>query len=278
MSVGMRCLVNSLILSVSADSSHANFPITNVEDGHPLSVWKANGADTATITCEVSGGADAFGVAGTNADSAAVTISDLNEVYFGEYEMSGGGTADSYFGEYEMSGGGTADSYFVTMEENVEIIILASGGSKVIAGTFTKIPFPIEIKIKLAVGTGTVIEAGQVEVGSSKYVSKNPKAGGLDESGESYSLKKILSSGARWTLKRHNVRIFSGQVQVLREDDFYIFMNDIAREIDIEPRFWWVTNLSGTNWLIFAELYDWPSGSHLYLHDSVIYFSLIEVL
>jgi len=384
---GLKCIVNSKLLSVTADSEDTNYPIENITDGHPASPWKADNTYKARLIAYVSEGAQAIGIGGTNAESVLMYIRDPNEVYFGEEEMmalsgsaspssspsegtpstspsgtpiegtpsnspSGSPSAGSPSGSPSSSpSGGTPSnspsegtpssspsegtpssspssspsggqspssspsegtpsvsptegtpsgspsnspsagtpitgedsyfldgSYFIRNDTQLSPEIYVSGEDNCIVGELgTTLTTSAQIIINLYTSTSSILKAGHLDIGDLVEVGMNPKQG-LIRTGKDFSVSHQLSSGARWTLKLNNVRIFRGACQVNIHNQFYAFMDDIARTIGPEPRFWWVTDLPGSKWMVFAHIENWPVGSYDADNYGTVNFELVEDL
>lgn len=74
------------VTSISASSSDANFPVTNLRDNFTTNLWKAASGTTATITLLVSKGS-AIELLNTNATSVVVSAGS-GETYEDETDWS----------------------------------------------------------------------------------------------------------------------------------------------------------------------------------------------
>ena len=90
----MRHIADDNIVSITADSEDANFLIEMVSDSHPKRIWKTDdNISKAKVTIGVVGGVSDILVAGTNAASASVSVSDPNEMSWGDSDLWGGATS-----------------------------------------------------------------------------------------------------------------------------------------------------------------------------------------
>lgn len=102
---------------------------------------------------------------------------------------------------------------------------------------------------------------------------------GISEGIKDFSIVKELNNGSIYAKRRNIVKTFSGKVLVERDNDFYTFMRDIIQLNGPVPLIWWVSsNLTNSEWVVFARYDSTPSGSHAYYQHSEINFSIDEVV
>ena len=224
------------ITSITASSEDASYLKENVEDDFRTNLWKSTSSSLATLTLSVSSGAQAIGIAYTNAPTVRVLVS--------------GGVHDSTY---------TMDTYHPNLFVNYGTVATAHTVTLAFADPGTTVPYCGIIRC------------------SNIHEFKNPRYG-LNEGMTDYSVKKRTNNGALYYLQRNIVRTFSGSIDVNRDTEFWVFMHQIAMSRGSAPMFWQITDINKTDWGVFAELNDMPSGSHDNPEDSTISFSLTEAI
>lgn len=121
------------------------------------------------------------------------------------------------------------------------------------------------------------VHAGVVRAGTTVEFS-DPEYG-LQEGLRDFSIIKELNNGAIYVRKRNVVKTYSGKIIVERDRKFYEFMREIIQLNGPMPIFWWVsTNLTNTDWIVFAKPEGLPTGNHAYFSHSEIDFNIQEVV
>jgi hypothetical protein len=254
----LKVIAVNKISSITVDSENANFPIENVLDEHPKRQFKSDGDYQATITCVVAAGTSGIGIFGTNARGSNITITDPNSI--------------DWFSESAWDD----ESEWAYSEPQAVIEIAQSGDSYALWGDFDYINSPMNVEIILTTTLGGTLEVGVLRIGEAVEF-KNPKYG-LQEGLVDYSIIAENSNGSTYYKQRDIVRTFSGQIFETRDDDFYNFMADIARDYGKTPKAWRMTDDDSMNWVVFARFQEMPTGSHDAPDYSNINFQLIEVL
>ena len=250
----MKVIYPEKILSVVADEEDTNYPANNVLDRHPTKVWRATSKDAQIkLTCEA--GANAVAVFGTNADTITFTVKD-------ETETTTLVAAESY----DLKG---TDTYF-------KLITDTSANWKQIWHDFEYQYNPIVVVIDLEAAAGVTVEAGVIRCGLAQNF--NGPSLGIDEGLKRYSIIRELQNGATYMKKRNTARQFTGKLVLRRDRDFYYFMKDVIEEIDPYPLAWRITDLSNKDWAVYARADKLPVGGHDYPSNSIVKFSLLEVL
>lgn len=254
----MKVIFENKITSVSASSENASYPASYVLNDSPKRVWKGDSVDTATLTCSTTGAIDTLAIFNTNAEGVSITISDPNEFQWEATELL------------------WSEISWVSVTTSVSFEIDSQANNSAIWGTFDAISAPVDVSITLATATGTVIQAGVVVIGSATEF-KNPFYG-MSQGLVDYSISEQLQNGAWYYKQRDIVRSFGCQITLERDNDFYTFMNSLARDHGLAPKAWRVTDKDSFEWVVYARFDDMPQGSHSYPSHSPINFSLIEVI
>lgn len=256
----MKVIIDNVLNSVSASSAHASYPASNVTDDRPKLVWRANGVDTATLTCSNLGAFDTVAVFNTNAESVGAVISDPNELTFDGVTWDG---ITWYQAEAIIYGdlieGGTSNVLWFELDETV---------------TDT-----VNVELTLSAATGASVEAGVVVMGVQTEFS-GPRYG-LSQGVIDYSISREASNGSEYYKERDRVRTFSGEFLASRtgvDSEFYTFMNNLARDVGRIPLAWKLVDDGNNEWIVYARLTDMPEGSHAYPNHAPISFSIKEVL
>ena len=237
----MKILYPDKLISVSANEANANYPVTNLTDGHLKTLWKATSRD-AILTISAGPYASGLALFNTNATSAQVVV----EAIGGEAQED-----DTY--DLTTSEEGCFDAYYNSRGVTHEIVITLSS---------------------LA---GTTLEAGQLAVGTVETFI-DPEYG-LQEGMVDNSIVKKLLSGGFYTKKRNVARQFSGRITEDRDTDFYTFMRDFAKVQRTDPFACRLsTNITAWDWVVFVRLDGMPKGAHPYYEHSTIDINLLEAL
>lgn len=259
----MKVIKTNAITSISATSADAGHPVANLLNDSPKKKWTAANATVslATVSIDVSGQTDAIGIVGIAAESINIFISDPNGIVWNNVVFINVTWSDSP--------DAVDVSYIITDEEQ---------GTYNAWLDFTQFEAAVTIAIQFrkTAGTPLILAAGVVVVGDAEEFN-NPKYG-LSEGLEDYSLSRMLSNGATYYKKRDIVRKFTGSIDVLRDDDFYRFMHNIARYYGSVPMMWLLVDNLGNKWVIYGRLTGMPTGSHAYYTYSEIGFDITEVL
>ena len=248
----MKMIYPQNISAVFADEEDANFPDDNVLDMYPKKVWKATSAD-ARLTLTVTGGSNGLAIFNCNAREITVTVKDGGGAVVESNTYTLGDVIDTYL-ELISDAGRKHTSLWIeytyqTLQHTIEIDFLA------------QIP--------------DMAQAGVVWAGLLREFPE-PR-GDLNEGRRDYSIVRELNNGAFYVRKRDVVRLFSGEVKVSRNDDFYQFMS-IFEANGPAPLPWKIIGaLPEREWNVFGRLEVEPDGSHG-SHKSNINFSIIEVV
>jgi len=261
----MRVIKNNAISSITASSSDAGHPVSNLLNDSPKKRWTAadTTVDAVTVDIEISGTTDSIGIIGVSADSVTVSISDPNGIVWENVWWPDVSWVDSQ--------DAVNVEYLVTPETqgkfNLWIDFSQFTAAVTIQLYFTK---------NYALAPSLLIGAGVVVVGVAE-IFPNPNYG-ITEGIVDFSLTRELSNGATYYKPRDRVRKFSGEMIVNRESDFYRMFYDIARDYGSQPMMWYLIENMGNKWIVYGRLISMPEGSHAYLNHSVIGFEIMEVL
>ncbi len=249
----MKVIYPEKVSSVTANVEVSTYEASNLLDNHPKKAWKSN-TDTGTVTATVNGGANAVGVFGISGISLALTVKDtIGNILESRtlYNLKGINTYFSFFtDEFTSFDSFWIDYTYQTDEHNLVFEFENTSGSSVVAG---------------------VISAGIARTFYEPDFS-------LEESLKDYSIVKELNNGAFYIRKRDVVKTFSGQIEVLRDSDFYGFMQDVVEKEGSKPLAWRITDYDNNNWSVFARMQKMPVGGHDQVRYSTISFNLIEVI
>lgn len=257
----MKVIYPDLTVSIAADEEDSDWPVSNTQDDYPGNVWKAT-SRTAELTIVAGAGANAVAVFNTNATSVTMISKTGNEVAWRD-GTEWRNPVTVMWREYDAS--------------TYSVYDLTTSGVGAFWAEYTDPEIQHTVYLSFVSPSGTVVQAGVVRVGTVNSF-RDPKYG-LKEGLIDYSIVKELNNGARYYRKRNIVRTFSGQLLEDRDVDFYKFMLDIAQTVGPAPLAWRVsTNKTNWEWVVYAALDGMPGGSHDYPSDSLIDFSLIEMI
>ena len=235
----MRIIYPDKITVLVADEENANYPATNLEDGHTKKLWKATSRD-AIVTLTVAAGASAVAVFNTNATSVKVATTDTSADTTVTYDLTTSNER-SFWAEYSS-----------TVVEHTVVLTFEAA-------------------------VGDIVEAGVISAGTSNLFV-DPEYG-IQEGLNDYSIIKKLKNGAFYAKDMDVARTFSGRLTPKRDSDFYTFMLDIAQALgpgSFACRL--STNITDWEWVVYVRFDGPPKGSHEYLDYSVINFGMIEAI
>lgn len=256
----MRHIAQNKIISITASSEAAGFPATRLLDEHPKRAWQAvSGDNSATLTAEVIGGCSDIMVAGTNAATALVVVSDPNAI---DWEAG----IDWEPGVEWASLPAALTASVVQRSQSKSLWIQLSDS----------VGIPCELALTLIGPGGIAVYAGIVTAGiADTYGGRNP-AYGMEHTRIDFGISAENSNGSFYYKKRDNVREFRCDGIALRADA--IRMLDTFDNLGRNPSGWRLTDLEGNDFVIFGRFADAPQISHSYFSHSEFSFSIIEVL
>jgi len=265
----MKIIPGQKITSVTAGSSNANYPASNLTDENPKRIWKAaSGVYSTTLSFTLSGPSSAIALFNTNAMTITATVTDPN--YF------------TWFASDIVWDSG--DIAWVAEDASLSNELYNLDG--VSGAAWIEWPtsqIPVEAVLTLTSSSTEDVFAG-VAVGDDIYEFECPQIG-VSEGMRSYSIVKELQNGAIYRKQRDTVRTFSFNfledrpvLQGETTSDFYTFMYAIAKELDYKPAAWQLTELDDFWWVVYARFQQMPTGTHSLPDYSRINVSLIEVL
>ena len=226
------------ITNTVVSSEDTAYPKENLSDDFRTSVWKGSASVAQTVTLTVGTGASAIGIAYTNSPTVNVHVNN-----------------PSHDTTYTIDSG----------HPNLFVYYGVASGQHTVTLTFAD-----------PTVAGDIPYCGIIRC-SNAYEFNNPGYG-LQEGLKDYSVKKRFNSGALYYHQGEIVRTFSGNIDVDRDSEFWVFMHTLAKARGQAPMFWQVTDVNNEDWAVFAELNGLPSGSHDYPSDSVIKFNLLEAV
>ena len=243
----MKVIHTDNITSVSASGENADFPASNAITDYRTQLWKAGSTGTQYLEFSImgvdSGKTMALAVINTNAVRVDVTVTTLNSTIIVD--------AESYYTEGDFNIVDLWADYPAQEETHI-------------------------IKLEFVPDTGEIAQCGAVCVGESLEFL-NPKYG-LSENLEDKSILKKLDTGEIYYKKRDLARVFSGSVEIRRNDKFYEFLYTTIRANGRIPMAWLLADdLEDRRWVVFGRP-DMPSGSHQYFDFSNISFKIEEGL
>lgn len=255
----MRHIANNSIINISASSENPNFPAIALSDYHPKRVWKALSGYAAVLTLSIVGGCTDIMVAGTNALTASITVTDPNEI------------------EWESGVAWESGVEWAVMPPSPSVNVIQRSSSRTLwLGLSQPVSVPCIIDMTLTCDGDETLYAGVVTAGiADEYGGRNPKYG-VGHSRLDYGILSENSNGSMYYKQRDNVRAFS--VSGLMQTVDAIRLLDTFSEIGYFPSAWKLTEAEGNEWVIFGRFSDSPSITHDHLTYSNISFSIIEVL
>lgn len=256
----MKIIPLNKISAISASSENSNFPADFLLNDRPKKVWKSTETGEATLTLGISGGTGGLALFNCNALSVAVSITDPNAVEWEDgVEWEAG---------VEWS---TTD-----FDEITELANLDGNPGGAIWVEWGHSLNSLSAVLTLTGIVNEVLQCGVAIAGKSHEFS-GPNYG-ITEGLIDLSIVKELSNGDKYVKQRDKLRTFDFSATVERDEQFYSFLYDIAREIGRAPAAWRLTKLSGFNWVVYARFDHMPSGRHDSLDYSNIAAKITEVV
>jgi hypothetical protein len=252
----MKIVLENRITSVTASSSAANYPATELLNDSPKRIWKADGDDTATITATASGTINTIVLFNTNAEAVTITIADPN-----------------YFSWQNLT---WRNLNWRNVQVPVESELVSQAGTTALWATIDTITAPIEITIELSGATGATIQAGVLVAGEA--VDVGHLLYGFQEGMADFSVAEQLMNGAHYYKSRDRVRTFTVSARPKRETLFYTFMADFARTYGLAPKAMHLMPKCGSRWIVYARLGAMPTGTHSHLERSSYQATIREVV
>jgi len=252
----MKVIYPDKVSGVTAANADANYPDDNLLDNHPKKIWRYSGVtDSGDVTVAVYSGANAVGFAGISATSIALTVKNA---------ASSSTLADKV--SYDLKGINTYFKFFTDT--------FTSYTSFWIDYDYQDIEH--NLIFEFAHSSGNTIETGVVRAGPARGFYE--PGFNLVEGMKDYSIVKELNNGAFYIRKRDIVKTFSGDVELKRDGDFYVFMRDVVQQEGANPLFWRITDYENNDWAVFARVDKTLKAKHNKVDYSTINFSFIEVL
>jgi hypothetical protein len=246
---------------------------------------------TVTVVFDVVGGCSDIIIAGTNAESAEVLVTDPNSLIWGDdTEWGTGGLGVSVEDWDAIAGqdwddiggddwGGGANDDVCCEWANTEIAISASviqrSKSEALFITLDQsVTVPCRVSMEFT-GQGT-IEIGAASANlSESYGNRDPnygmKIGRID-----YSIKDVNSNGSSYYFKKDIVRTFDINALFTNENAFLLLDNFDA--IGEEPTGWKLTKTEGNEYVVFGKFDGPPVISNDHISHSNVSFRIVEVL
>lgn len=255
----MRHIKKDYIVSRTASSENANFPISLTADMHPKRKYKADGANyMSIITLEVIGGCSDIMLAGTNAQAVDVTVTDPNEIAFAD--------GDDWADGDEWINVPLSVTATTTQRSRTNALWLQLSSS---------VNVPCEVELVASSEITQALEIGIIRAGLAEtYGGRNPKYG-LAEDGDDKSIEGENSNGSFYYKKRDVLRIFQASMLLTRENAWR--MTDNYDETGKAPAAWRITDKDENEWIIFARHTYRPRIVHSYHNLSEVSVELKEV-
>ena len=246
------------VTSISASSSDANFPVTNLRDNFTTNLWKAASGASATITLLVSKGS-AIEIINTNATDITITA----------------GSGETY----EDEAGWSLEDGYSYAEDEVAVIAAGSlpGERGRLWGEYSEFSGPHVVTATLTadgIPSAGIIRAGVVE----RF--RNP-APSHEESSIDYSIEKELNNGADYFRKRNVVRTFDNLTMLETRANAWKLKHRIFDAVGPQPLAIRLVDgdiISDDEFVIFAKRIEPPRIEHVTNTKSRISFSLKEVI
>lgn len=256
----MKHIAKNNIVAISADYENPNFPATRMLDEHPKRRFVApDDVFAVEITADISGGCSDILLAGTNADSAVVSVVDPNEMSWGDDDTWGDG-----------------DIWANTTVSVTGAIVQNSQSQAMLIELSDTVDVPCVATINLRSFPGSTFYCGIATANIAEtYGGKNPRYG-ISNQLVDYSIIDENSNGSRYYKKRDVVRSWNLSALMTRENalklrDNFILYGEL-------PHGWKLTDGESTDWVAYARFDGPPTISHDYLTMSTVNFNLTEVL
>lgn len=260
-------LSNNVLNTVTVSSEDASFLVANLQNTSPKKKWQvSSNITTAILTCDITGAMDLIGIAGTNAISASVIVSDPNKLSLG---------GDTSLASPDTLGDGDTIS-------NVDLSITATVTKRartkgMLIAISPQTTGAVEAQITLT--AGETLYAGVLQAGVGQAF-RGPSYG-LSENRIDTSITKELSNGERYRKERDKLRSFGCSTVLNRTSTTLNDWYDFADIYDVNgetPFFWKMTELTGSQWVVFGSFDGPPEASHDYPSHSTINFNIREAL
>lgn len=258
----MKLIYPQRITSVTADYENSSYPASNVLDNHTSRVWKSAGSTPwrGTLTCAVAGIPSGYG---------SVAIFNTNAIRIGMQVTQISNGMASLIKDWQYSNYGTSYLGFVRGQTQKFYDIWMDYDSTYIRANHT-----ITISLDAGAGAGVVAQCGVVRAGDMNEFD-NPQYG-LNENYNDYSVIKQLNNGGIYFRKRGIAKKYSGTLIVNRNNDFYRFVNNIARPKGQTPMAWQLVDDDNYFNIYGGFEGGMPSGTHDLFSHSSISFSIVE--
>jgi len=253
----MKVMTANLVTSITASTANANYPVTNLQDTHPKKLWKATAA-VATLTVEINTGATGFALFNTNATGVSFSLVDPNAI---GWEA---GTS------WEPGVNWANSDWPVTEVTNLD------GVSGACLCEWAAVSSRVFLIISLTNENGDNVQAGVAIAG--KLLAYNGPEYGLGEACKDYSIVDELSNGSVYVKSRDVVRVFSCNLNVVRDVAFHDFVFLVAKVVKSAPTAWLITDLNNSRWLAYARISKMVDGDHYTANRTEMNFELTEVI
>jgi hypothetical protein len=257
----MKIIYPDNVLTVSADASDANFPVTNLQTDYVGEVWKGTShIGTLTVGVSAGGGVALFG---TNALSVSVAVSQYGEAV-----------------EWDAAIAWDSAAQWCQADESPTVVYdLSASSVGAMWAEYTERTGGHVLTLVLTADVGETIEAGVVQAGTvNTFV--DPMYG-ITEGFQDYSIVRQTNSGAFYTKKRSIARTFDFTIQPVRDNDFYDFMHRVFWLLGPKPAAWRIVqndNVYDWEWVIYAAMLSPPGGKHFSMTYSQLQIKLTEMV
>lgn len=257
----MKIMATQKITGVTSTSADTAYPVANIQDEHPKKLWKAaSGVSEATLTFTIGTGSAGIAIFNTNAVEITASVTDANSIAW-------------FASDADWSSDATWVAEDAALSEELFNLDGVSGSAWL---EWPTSPVSVTAALTFRSESSVEVQAG-VAVADMVHQFTCPQMG-ISESIQNYDIVKELQNGAFYRKERDKVRTFSFNFIEDRNPDFYEYMYEIAKELGYKPAAWWLADLDGYWWVVYARFQKMPSGTHSMPANTVINTQLIEVL
>ena len=242
------------VIGEDASLVDANYPASNLLDRHPLKECRIS-SPSAKFVVTVNGASNGLLIGYTSANSMAYWVYDTagDLLVSGITSLSGITTYEALITDTTNPLKCTGVTY--PYQEAAHTIVFS---------LYTNNP---SVDVYLGIVQAGVIQQSQYDTSK-----------GLVEGLVDYSIGKQLANGSFYYKKRNIVRFFEGSIVVVRDAEFYTFMQNIAQTYGKQSMFWEITDINTDRWLVYGRLDAMPSGTHDGYKYSTVKYKIIEAL
>ena len=256
--------------SFESEDEDSSYPASNLENNYASEVFKSE-SNTGTVRCAVAAGANAIGIARTNATSITVTLLPV-----GAIEWS---SDDNVGVDWTTAEGDALEVVWETDDGSVSTVYdISSSDIGQLYGSWTAYDVAVNLSIDFTAASGTIVEAGAVRVGVANTF-RDPLHP-VDEGFNDYSTRMRLDSGGQY-VEQGDIERTLGLTILETRDNIWSMMYDIFFLGGPGPYFFRIVDVNKTDWewIIFAWLDEaMPSINHAHPDHSEITILLTEAI